>query len=58
MFISVTHPPKPSCATIFPHPSLNVLAYGGSVVCMRTLIASKGHRKRSAMNSALADAPR
>ena len=52
------NPPNPSFATTLLHPSLNVLAYGGSVVCILTLTASNGHKKISAMNSALALAPR
>lgn len=42
----------------FLNPSLNEFANGGIVVCMRTLIASNGHKAISAINSAVALAPR
>jgi hypothetical protein len=52
------NPPNPSFCTTLLHPSLNVLAYGGSVVCILTFTASNGHKKMSAINSALALAPK
>lgn len=51
-------PASPSFATTLLTPSRMFAAYGGSVVCMRTLTASHGHSAMSARNSALALAPR
>jgi hypothetical protein len=49
---TTTHPLEPSLDTTLERPVKVDRKSGGSVVCMRTLTASKGHRATSAMSSA------
>ena len=52
------YPAMPSVDVTLFQPSRVPLAKGGIVVCMRTLIASQGQRRTSAMSSAEAEAAR
>jgi len=52
------YPAVPSVEVILLQPSKVPRAKGGIVVCIRTLIASQGHKRISAKNSAEAEAAR